>query len=805
MRIPFLPTVQAIAKAISEDWNWTGTRVNLQAPSPKSSNPHVKIDIRLERFDAMVGFHCAVLLELKGHSEQTEFARVRYIRLNGEARGDSGWTALNLPLTRKPSKAVIKEVAALLNQAHAGRKAWRVEDRIQSVAECLVRAALDRLEGTANAVVCGLHKAQATMLLVAADRSALSASAEALGNLLHLKLETRIRAIEDAWSDDAPDPPSHLPACRIDADQLEKFEVKKASDKIVLALAHNASVVITASHTQIPAPLKAHVDATIAIPRLEGALFARCFEAAFGTPLSDLVGDGDSRWSSLVTLDDLRAVLRSGARGEAALERLRTVASRRLRSATVENARPLASLHGLGQAREWAETVIREMRLAAAGELGWEDVDRGALVYGPPGTGKTALARAIAGECSMPFLATSAARWIGNSHLGEVLKNMRSDFEHARQTAPSFLFLDEIDAFGSREKMRGEYRQWYVEVINALLAELDGFHPRTGVVVIGATNYLSDVDPALVRPGRLDRVVRMPLPDAEALAAIYQDYLGDWRGPDVDLGELARLSAGLAGAQIEFVVRCARRRARRRNSRAIGMAELRRELIEVLFGSANEGAGVDAASIKRVAVHEGGHAIVMLLGPDRGASIGFVSVTSRGMGLGGTIGHQSGPDHLTREDLLAKVRILLAGRAAEATVYGPDDVSLGAGGPSESDLARATALGVLIETAFGIGSDAPLLWLGPINDPIAAADVLRRDKSLAARVAALLDGEYAITMTLIERHRDLLDRVINLLIEEREVDGRRIRALLDQDSGPTPSSALPVYLRRPVDRVGDFR
>jgi cell division protease FtsH len=203
-----------------------------------------------------------------------------------------------------------------------------------------------------------------------------------------------------------------------------------------------------------------------------------------------------------------------------------------------------------------------------------------------------------------------------------------------------------------------------------------------------ATNYPGDVDPALMRPGRLHRVVRVPLPDAEALAAIYRDYLGTWRDPSVDLGELANLSSGLSGAQVEFVVRCARRRARQRRSTTVDMADLRRELLDVVFGPPTDGAPPVAEAITRTAVHESGHALMMLLGPERGATIGFVSVSSRGLGLGGMLGLRSGSDHLTREDLLARIRSLLAGRAAEEVIYGPENVSLGAGGPAESDLAK---------------------------------------------------------------------------------------------------------------------
>ncbi len=356
---------------------------------------------------------------------------------------------------------------------------------------------------------------------------------------------------------------------------------------------------------------------------------------------------------------------------------------------------------------------------------------------------------------------------------------MREDFETARRLAPSFIFVDEIDAIGSREKFSGHDRQYYTEVVNALLEQLDGYQQREGVIALAATNYLSSVDPALIRPGRLDRVVWIRNPDKTALAAIYREYLGAAAGPDVDAEELAGLSEGQSGAQVEFVVRCARRRARERGDTAVAMADLRAEAIRLLLGASGDPPTGETA--RRIAVHEAGHAVVRLLGPDGGQGVAFVSILPTDSGAGVSIDQLAGASHRTREDLLRRIRFLVGGRAAEEVVFGRDGISLGAGGGPGSDLASATRMALVLEQSLGVGSERPLLWLPPPATPDDAASALRSDPELAARVSALLDREYRGAVDVIAGHRELLDRVVDLLLAEREVDGRRLRALVTAD------------------------
>jgi hypothetical protein len=601
---------------------------------------------------------------------------------------------------------------------------------------------------------------------------------EALGHCLHLQVDSNLPLAKGSERDlDRDAVETRAPAIHLACESLNKADAEAVPVKASTSIACAESVVATCMSTaQVPTALRRMGDATVVVRGMDAALFGTCFEVAFGAPPPEPLGDDDARWTRLATLDDFRAALRGPRTPEAAFARIRRLAQRRARPSSVQSARPLSGLHGLGEARNWATTTIREMRLAAAGKLSWDEVDRGALLVGPPGTGKTALARAVALESGMPLISASAAGWQSQGYLNDLLKAMRADFADARQRAPCFVFIDEIDAIGNRERFTGQSRQYCIEVVNGLLEQLDGFERRDGVVATAATNHLRDVDPALIRPGRLDRVVWIRAPDAAALAAIYREYLGAAAGPDVDAEELAGLSEGQSGAQVEFIVRCARRRARERGDATVGMADLRAEAIRLLLGgSGNAPTGVTA---RRTAVHEAGHALVRLLGLDGGKGVAFVSILPRGQGAGVSIDLPSDTSHPVREDLLGRIRIILGGRAAEEVVFGRDGISLGAGGGPASDLASATRFALVLEQSLGVGSERPLLWLPPPATPEDAASALRMDPELAMRVSALLDQEYSAAVDLIVGRRELLDRIVELLLAEQEVDGRKLRALL---------------------------
>ena len=221
----------------------------------------------------------------------------------------------------------------------------------------------------------------------------------------------------------------------------------------------------------------------------------------------------------------------------------------------------------MGEARQFAEDLIEDIRAAQTGRIPWSAVDSGLLLIGAPGTGKTTLARAIAKDCGVKFVVASAAKWQSAGALDAHLSAMRADFAEAHRYAPAILFIDEIDSIGSRENLDDRNAVYQTEVINALLEQIQGINTTGSVIVIGATNYLEKVDPALRRSGRLDQVVEIPLPNIDGLQQIFEYYLARYREEGGEVGRvdthaLAQLTFGLTGADVESFIRGAARRAR---------------------------------------------------------------------------------------------------------------------------------------------------------------------------------------------------------------------------------------------------
>ncbi|WP_419898643.1 AAA family ATPase [Roseomonas sp. USHLN139] len=378
-----------------------------------------------------------------------------------------------------------------------------------------------------------------------------------------------------------------------------------------------------------------------------------------------------------VTVADLWLARRPGQDADAYLTRLSQLAS----GQNGHQAPRLDGLHGMDEAVHWGWDVARDLADYAAGTLPWREVDRGAVLFGPTGTGKTTFAKALAAQCSVPLVTGSLAQWQGarDGHLGTTLGAMQRTFDEARKSAPCILLVDEIDAFGDRAAFGRRERDYAVQVVNAFLEELDGAAGREGVVVVGCCNDASRLDPAILRPGRLEHLIQVPLPDQAALAAILRHHLGD-ELPDADLPRLALIGLGSTGAEAERWVRGMRRRARnaRRGATLLDLeAEVR-----------GRASSPPPASLRRTAIHEAGHALMLAL-ERPGAVIAATIVPSRG--LAGRV-HWKQVDEtrpaFTRAALLATLREALAGRAAEEELLG--EASATSGGGLESDLCRAT-------------------------------------------------------------------------------------------------------------------
>ncbi|MBO0902697.1 AAA family ATPase [Jiella sonneratiae] len=421
--------------------------------------------------------------------------------------------------------------------------------------------------------------------------------------------------------------------------------------------------------------------------------------------------------------------------------------ARRLSAARAQGRAPvgdgpsLDDLHGLGDAAAWGRALAADLAEYRAGRLPWTYVDRGVLVAGPTGTGKTTFARALAKSCGVPIHVHSIARWQSAGHLGDMLRAMRKAFEEARSSAPCILFLDEIDSVGNRDERSDQNRNYTRQVVNGLLECLDGAEEREGVVVVGATNLPHVIDPAVLRPGRLDRRIDIPLPDERARQGILRHHLRNDLAA-TDLAPFAERLEGRSGADIERAVRDTRRRARSER-RAMAEADLAASLPPV--------ERLSDAAFRRACVHEAGHWIVgHALEPESGIAPALARVArhvAEGRGGFTNFDRIPGADR-TRASHLAEIAVCLAGAAAELEVLG--DRGNGAGGREGSDLQMATAIAVGLECSHGLGSS--LLYRAPADDRAVRA-LLLRDPALAGAVQETLASCLERARTIVRERR----------------------------------------------------
>jgi MoxR-like ATPase len=535
--------------------------------------------------------------------------------------------------------------------------------------------------------------------------------------------------------------------------------------------ARDLAAIITCERLgQLPESLRRIRDVVLRLPSPDPAGFETLFTRLMGQAPPARWRAAGTDWVKHLLPTDFEHPRRMRLSREKALAFIRSEVADRLSDVDPEKGMSLRELHGLGQAREFAEDLIADIHAAMSGQLPWAQVDRGALLVGPPGTGKTTLARAIARECGIRFIVASAAGWqAAGESLGPHISAIRRTFREARSYAPSILFIDEIDSLGNREEFAGSNNAVYqTEVVNAVLEEMVGLDPAAPVFVIGATNHEKRVDPALRRSGRLDRVIRIPRPNSAALDRIYRHYIGALGtgmpvGPGLDTEALARLSVGLTGADVERIVRGAARRARRANR---GLSQ-----IDVLAEITDKPRGPDAlravtpTELARTATHEAGHALALFLSASKGADVGYVSIVPRDEGvLGFVVPFSDERPHLTRRDLEAKLDAFLAGRAAEELVYGQEEISGGA----ESDLRFATELATRMVTRLGLAGSGRLIWS---EAPTEA------DRTLAE---TLLAESYARVLDALKAHDVPLRSLARMLVERQEMTGDEVRAALSE-------------------------
>ena len=424
----------------------------------------------------------------------------------------------------------------------------------------------------------------------------------------------------------------------------------------------------------------------------------------------------------------------------------------------------LDDLHGLGAAGDWGRDLAIDLADWKSGEISWSEVDRGILLSGAPGTGKTTFAAALARTCGVEIVVASYAQWQSKGHLGDFLKAMRASFDEAKKKAPCILFIDEFDSAGDRDSGTSGNESYDTKAINGLLECLDGAAGREGVVVVGATNNVSKIDAALRRPGRLDMLVEIPLPDAEARAGILRYHLkNDLDG--VDLTPVVSRTNGMAGAWLEALVRNSRRSARR----------ARRHLeLDDLLAALPARDPMPAEALARSAVHEAGHAVVALT---HGKKIQYAEVcrevlTDSGEFNGGCVAISRPPSEIflrTKSQILTMVRHLLGGLAAEEVVF----EDKGDGG--WADLKEATFW--CARMWLSTGQQDQLIFLAETEvEPVLST--LRSRPDIQKKVEELLQECMSEVKTIIERRRDDVRKLANALIERGRLSGNEINQLL---------------------------
>jgi cell division protease FtsH len=444
-----------------------------------------------------------------------------------------------------------------------------------------------------------------------------------------------------------------------------------------------------------------------------------------------------------------------------------------------------ADVAGVEDAKAELEEVVDFLRDPARFARLGARVPKGLLLYGPPGTGKTLLAKAVAHESGASFYSQSASAFV-EMFAGLGASRIRKLFDTARKHAPAIIFIDELDAVGTARSGHGLNRE-QDQTLNQLLVELDGFESAEQVVVMGASNRIQDLDPALLRPGRFDRQLLVAPPDLagrEKILAVHTR--GKPLADDVDLLSIARQTAGLAGADLANICNEAAIFAGRRNLDRIGQDEFESALERVVAGLRQR--RVVSEKEKRIlAYHESGHALMSYL-MGEALPVHKVTIVSRGQALGYTLNLPTEDRFLrTKEEMVDMMKVFLAGRAAEQVVFGR--VTNGAA----NDLEKATELARAMVFEYGMGDAVPSRTLRADNYALSEETKRLRD----AEQAHLTDEAFHESIRLIEKHRAHLDRLADALLEQETLNKEQLDSML-ADIEPESRAAETVGTVRVV-------
>jgi cell division protease FtsH len=462
-----------------------------------------------------------------------------------------------------------------------------------------------------------------------------------------------------------------------------------------------------------------------------------------------------------------------------------------------------ADVAGVDEAKEEVQELVEFLRDPSKFQKLGGRIPRGVLMVGSPGTGKTLLAKAIAGEAKVPFFTISGSDFV-EMFVGVGASRVRDMFEQAKKHAPCIIFIDEIDAVGRhRGAGLGGGHDEREQTLNQLLVEMDGFEGNEGIIVIAATNRPDVLDPALLRPGRFDRQVVVPLPDLRGREQILKVHMRKVPlGADVDPTVIARGTPGFSGADLANLVNEAALFAARENAKFVSMEHLDKAKDKIMMGAERKSMVMSEQEKKLTAYHEAGHAIVGRCVPEHDP-VYKVSIIPRGRALGITmyLPEQDRYSH-NKTELESRLASLYGGRVAEEIIFGIEKVTTGA----SNDIQRATQLARNMVTKYGLtdelgpmtyGEDDEEVFLGrSVTQHKNVSDETARKIDLAVR--GLIDSAYTRAREILQTNLDKLHVMAQTLLEYETIDGEQINAIMEgrkpgppkdwqkpSDTGPT--------------------
>ncbi len=468
-----------------------------------------------------------------------------------------------------------------------------------------------------------------------------------------------------------------------------------------------------------------------------------------------------------------------------------------------------ADVAGVEEAKEELGEVVEFLKYPKKFQALGARIPKGVLLLGPPGSGKTLLARAIAGEAGVPFFSISGSDFV-EMFVGVGASRVRDLFEQAKKSAPCIIFIDEIDAVGrQRGAGLGGGHDEREQTLNQLLVEMDGFDQNTGVILIAATNRPDVLDPALLRPGRFDRQIVVDRADVRGRQAILAVHSKNKPlSKEVSLETLARRTPGFSGADLENLLNEAALLAARRNKSVIEMNDCDEAIDRVMVGPERKSVVMSQREKENTAYHESGHAVVGGLTPNSDP-VHKVTIIPRGMALGITWSLPDDDRHSqTKNELLALIKRLVAGRIAEEIKFG--DVTTGA----SNDFEKATELARRMVTQYGMSDTLGPIQYGRGNHQVFLGRDFGDDRNYSEEIAGKIDAEvrkiidscYADARKILEVNWDKVERMANSLLEHETVEAEEVLAILANKQWPPekpaegePPAGLPLAASAPVE------